>query len=101
MTTSQQIARFITNLDDDQFTGFNLFDKLCEQFNWQGLVFGDLDIAHVFHEVAGRTITETELETIRDTIDLHDILMSASQVVIEHMTKVVFQYLDQQEDKDE
>lgn len=101
MTTSQQIARFITNLDDDQFTGFNVFDKLCEQFNWQGLVFGDLDIAHVFHEVAGRTITETELETIRDTIDLHNILMSASQVVIEHMTKVVFQYLDQQEDKDE
>ena len=101
MTTSQQIARFITNIDDDQFTGFDVFDKLCEQFNWQGLVFGDLDIAHVFHEVAGRTITETELETIRDTIDLHDILMSASQVVIEHMTKVVFQYLDQQEDKDE
>ena len=101
MTTSQHIARFITNLDDDEFVGFNVFDKLCEQFNWQGLVFGDLDISAVFHEVAGHTITETELETIRDTIDLHDILMSASQVVIEHMTKVVFQYLDQQEDKDE
>lgn len=101
MTTSQQIARFITNLDDDEFIGFNVFDKLCEQFNWQGLVFGDLDIAHVFHEVAGHTITETELETIRDSVDLHDILMSASQVVIEHLTKVVSEYLDQQEDKDE
>jgi hypothetical protein len=101
MTTSQQIARFITNLDDDQFIGFNVFDKLCDHFNWQGLVFGDLDIAHVFHEVAGHTITETELETIRDSVDLHDILMSASQVVIEHLTTVVSQYLDQQEDKDE
>jgi hypothetical protein len=101
MTTSQQIARFITNLDDDQYIAFNVFDKLCEQFNWQGLVFGDLDIAHVFHELAGHTITETELETIRDMVDLHDTLMSVSQVVIEHLTTVVSQYLDQQEDKDE
>ena len=101
MTTSQQIARFITNLDDDQYIAFNVFDKLCDQFNWQGLVFGDLDISHVFHELAGHTITETELETIRDRIDLHDTLMSVSQVVIEYITTVVSQYLDQQEDKDE
>jgi hypothetical protein len=98
MTTSQQISRFITNLDDDDYIGFNVFDKLCEHFNWQGAVFGDLDISHVFHEVSGHTITETELETIREKIDLYDLL---SGVAIEHITQVVSEHIANQQEESE
>ena len=90
MTTSQQIARFITNLDDDPYIGFNVFDKLCDHYNWQGVVFGDLDISAVFRESAGRDITETELETIREMVDLYDIL---SMVAIESIKQVVSKYI--------
>lgn len=98
MTTSQEIARFVTNLDDDEYIGFNVFDKLCEHFNWQGAVFGDLDISHVFLEASGNPITETELETIRDKVDLYGLL---SDVAIEHIKKVVSEYLIEQEERDE
>jgi len=98
MATSQQISRFITILDDDDYIGFNVFDKLCDHYNWQGAVFGDLDIKAVFHEVSGRLITETQLEAIREKIDLYDLL---SYVAMEHIEQVVSQYLNQQEDGDE
>lgn len=96
MTTDQQIARFITNLDDDQYIGFNVFDKLCDHYNWQGAVFGELDIRHIFHEESGRLITESQLEELQEKIDLYDIL---SEVAISHITTVVSDYLNQQENK--
>jgi hypothetical protein len=98
MTTSQQISRFITNLDADDYIGFNVFDKLCDHYNWQGSVFGDLDIKAVFHNTAGRDITETELETIREKIDLYDILAS---VAIGHITEVVSEYIANQQEESE
>lgn len=98
MTTAQQIARFITNLDDDEYIGFNVFDKLCDHYNWQGAVFGDLDIRAIFNNTAGRDITETELETIREDIDLYDLLCG---VAIEHITQVVSQYIANQQEESE
>jgi hypothetical protein len=103
VTTSQQIARFITNLDDDQYIGFSVFDKLCDHYNWQGAVFGDLDIKEAFRIEAGRDITETELETIRDDINLYDIIC---EVAIDHITDVVSRYIawnldDEEEEENE
>jgi len=98
MTTSQQISRFITNLDDDNYIGFNVFDKLCDHYNWQGAVFGDLDISAVFHDKSGRDITETELETIRENIDLYDIIC---EVAIQHITAVVLEYIANQQEESE
>lgn len=98
MTTDQQIARFITNLDDDQYIGFRVFDKLCDHYNWQGAVFGELDIRHIFIEASGKDITQSQLEELQEKIDLYDIL---SEVAISHITTVVSDYLNQQEDEDE
>lgn len=98
MTTSQQISRFITNLDGDDFMGFEVFDKLCDHYNWQGAVFGDLDIGHIFKDKTGRDITETELETIRENVNLYDLLCG---VAMRHITDVVSAYLYQQEDENE
>ena len=98
MTTDQQIARFITNLDDDQYIGFRVFDKLCDHYNWQGAVFGELDIRHIFLEASGKDITESQLEELHEMINLYDIL---SEVAISHITRVVSYYLNQQEDEDE
>lgn len=101
MSTDKKIIRLITSLDtsvEDQFIGFRIFDKLCEQYNWQGAVFGELDIRYIFNEKAGRDITETELETIYENIDLYDDLCD---VAMSHITEVVSKYLNQQEDEND
>lgn len=98
MTTYQQVSRFISNLDSDDFAGFIVFDKLCEHYNWQGAVFGDLDIREVFRSQTGKDITETELETIREEVDLYDLL---SGVAMEHITQVVSEYIANQQEESE
>lgn len=97
--TSREITRFIANLDpDEQSQGFEIFDKLCGHYGWQGTVVGSLDIQYIFNQIAERPITETELEDLQETVDVYDIL---AEVAMRHLTEVVSQYIATKQEESE
>lgn len=96
MTTDREIRRFVANMDtDDIQSAFTLFSALCDHYELQGAIFGELDVRQAFNEVWGRPITETEMDSLDDQIDLWNIL---SDVGYEHLKRVCYDHLSQQEE---
>lgn len=97
MTTDREIRRFVANMNtDDIQSAFVLFDALCDHYEFQGAFFGKLDVCQAFNEVWGRPITETELESIHEQIDLWGLL---SEVGYEHLKRVSYDYLTNQQEE--
>ena len=88
---SRDISRFISNLSDENIA-LEAYDSLLRQFNWMGAVVTDTDIQWVFQSIAGRDITETEYDLVRN--DLEESLEALLQkVAMEHLHSVCYEVL--------
>lgn len=84
MTTNREMNRFITNLPDDDFVGFEVLEKLITKYDWIMAVITPADIKNVFQTVIGRPITETEYDLIKTELDftMEDSLLEVAMDMI-------------------